>query len=68
MVVWFQDLCIRVPVLKLPTGGVAACNAKRSQESEEDTMKTTNIWDDEVSKLVYTKKTRLGVDRVKPWN
>jgi len=45
----FQDLCIQVPVLKLPTGGVAACNAKSSQKetSDDDDAKTTNMWDDE---------------------
>lgn len=44
-----QDLCIKVPVLKLPPGGVAACNAKGSQkENSDDDAKTTNMWDDEV--------------------
>jgi len=40
----FQDLCIRVPVLKLPTGGVAACRARKT-ENEVDKDKTTDPWD-----------------------
>ena len=41
---FIQDLCIRVPVLKLPTGGVAACRARKS-EKEADKDKTTDPWD-----------------------
>ena len=36
-------------MLKLPPGGVAACNAKGSKkENSDDDAKTTNMWDDEV--------------------
>lgn len=35
----FQDFCIQVPVLKLPAGGLSACN-------RENTGKTTTGWGD----------------------
>ena len=50
----YQDLCIQVPVLKLPTGGVAACNTKSSQKEisdYDDDAKTTSMWDEEVRLL-----------------
>ena len=42
----FQDLCIRVPVLKLPTGGVTACKARQPGARAQST-KTPWVDDDE---------------------
>ena len=42
----FQDLCIRVPVLKLPTGGVTACKARQPGARTQST-KTPWVDDDE---------------------
>ena len=45
----FQDLCIQVPVLKLPTGGVAACRARKTPENEVDNDRTTDAWDHDMT-------------------
>jgi len=39
----FQDLCIRVPVLKLPAGGLSACNRNKNDQTTID----WGEWEDE---------------------
>ena len=61
----FQDFCIRVPVLKLPTGGVAACSSRRAADnvSGGTTQIFRDDWDDEPAFWEVTENKTS--DRVK---